>query len=125
MVKKKILLVEDDDFFRELIFKKLQKEDFDVSASKNGNEALSYLRSNAPDLVILDLILPDLSGYEILEAIKKEPRTQGAPVVVLSNLGQQEDDEKAKSLGAADFMIKVNFTLEEIVEKIKNFLKEK
>ncbi len=120
--KRKILIVEDDVFFRELLLKKFQKENFDVFIAKDGKEGFAYLESNSPDIIVLDLILPDLNGYEILSMLKREKKTKGVPVVVLSNLGQQEEMEKAMALGAADFLIKVNFTLEEIVEKIKQVL---
>lgn len=120
--KRKILIVEDDVFFRELLLKKFQKENFDVFIAKDGKEGFTYLESNNPDIIVLDLILPDLNGYEILSMLKREKKTKGVPVVVLSNLGQQEEMEKAMSLGAAEFLIKVNFTLEEIVEKVKQVL---
>lgn len=122
MANQKILIIEDDKFFRELISKKLQKENFDVVTANDSKEAFAYLESNLPDLIVLDLILPGLDGYEILSIIKKDKRTSAIPVIVLSNLGQQEEIDKAKSLGVIDFMVKVNFTLEEIAGRIKHAL---
>jgi len=122
--KKKILIIEDDDFFRQMISKKLQK-DFEVGSARDSKEAFAYLETDFPNLIILDLILPGLDGFEILSIIKKDKRTAGIPVLVLSNLGQTEEIERAKSLGAIDFLVKINFTIEEILEKIKKILKER
>ena len=121
-MNQKILIIEDDKFFREIISKKLQKENFDVATASDGKEALAYLESHIPDLIVLDLILPGLDGYDILSIIKKDKRIMAVPVIGLSNLGQQEEIDKAKSLGAIDFMVKVNFTLEEIVGRVKHAL---
>lgn len=125
MERKKILIIEDDVFFRDLLLKKFVKEGFDVFTAGDGKEAFDYLVSNSPELIILDLILPGLSGYEILSILKKDKKTLGIPVVVLSNLGQQEEINRAMGLGAADFMVKVNFTLEEVVAKVRKIFKEK
>lgn len=122
--KKKILIIEDDDFFRQLIAKKLQN-DFEVISARDSKEAFSQLESPLPDLIILDLILPGMDGFEILSIVKKDKRTAGIPVVVLSNLGQKEEIERAKSLGALDFMIKINFTIEEIFAKIQEVFKKR
>lgn len=124
MDKKKILIIEDDDFFRQMISKKLQK-DFVAGSARDSKEAFAYLETGLPDLIILDLILPGLDGFEILSIIKKDKKTAGIPVVVLSNLGQTEEIERAKSLGASDFLVKINFTVEEILEKIKGVFKER
>lgn len=122
---RKILIIEDDKFFRDIISKKLQKENFDVATANDGKEAFAYLASNIPDMIILDLILPGLDGYEILSILKKDKKTSGIPVIILSNLGQQEEIERARTLGATDFMIKINFTLEEIVARVNQIFKEK
>ena len=123
-MNKKILIIEDDDFFRQMISKKLQK-DFETGSARDSKEAFAYLETTLPNLIILDLILPGLDGFEILSIVKKDKRTAGIPVIVLSNLGQTEEIERAKSLGASDFLVKINFTVEEILEKIKGILKER
>lgn len=120
-----ILIIEDDKFFRELIGKKLLKENFNVATASDNKEAFAYLENNLPDLIILDLILPGLDGYEILSILKKDKKTSGIPVIILSNLGQHDEIERAKSLGAIDFMIKINFTLDDIVTKVRKVLQEK
>jgi two-component system phosphate regulon response regulator PhoB/two-component system alkaline phosphatase synthesis response regulator PhoP len=124
-MKRKILIIEDDKFFRDLISKKLREGNFDVATASDGKEALAYLQVNIPDIIILDLILPGLDGYEILSILKKDKKTSGIPVLILSNLGQREEIERARALGATDFMVKVNFTLEEILAKINQIFKEK
>ncbi|MFH1956774.1 MAG: response regulator [Patescibacteria group bacterium] len=123
MGKKKILVIEDDKFFQTLVTKKLMDEGYEVLAASDSNEALAILEKEKPDLIILDLILPLLDGFEILSIVKKGEKTKDIPVIILSNLGQKEEVERAIALGANDFMIKVNFTPEEIAGKIKSFLK--
>ncbi len=120
-----ILIIEDDKFFRDLISKKLIKENFDVLTAVGSKDAFEILKEKIPSLIILDLVLLGVSGYEILSILKKDEATKNIPVIILSNLGQEEEIERAKSLGADDFLIKVNFTLEEIVEKIKTILRNK
>jgi len=122
MEKESILLIEDDKFFRDLVSKKLVESGFDVLMAHDSKEAFEVLEESNPVIIILDLILPGLDGFEILSLIKKDKKTSGTPVIILSNLGQEEETAKAKALGAADFMIKVNFTPDEIVAKIKDVL---
>lgn len=120
---KKILIVEDDNFLRELITQKLITEGYELLEAIDGEEGLKKIKEEKPDLVILDLILPGIDGYEVLYQIKKEPATAEIPVIILSNLGQKEDVEKGLKLGAVDFLIKAHFTPGEIIEKVKNILK--
>lgn len=120
-----ILIIEDDKFLRELIVQKLATEGFNVHSAVDGEECFKILEKIKPHLILLDLILPGMDGFEILARLKKDPKTSLAPVIVLSNLGQKEDIDKAVSLGAVDYMIKANFTPGEIVEKVKKILAEK
>ena len=115
----RILAVEDDKFLRELLIGKLVGEGYHVESATDGKEAIAALEKPVPDLVLLDLILPDLSGFEILEKMKAKPEWKAVPVIVLSNLDQKEDIERATALGATDFMIKANFSLNEIIARIK------
>ncbi len=121
---KKILVIEDDKFLRDLIIAKLKEEDFDVIFAIDGEAGLKEARESKPDLILLDLILPTLNGYEVLKQIKEDPSVdiKSTPVIILSNLGQREDVKKGLDLGAIDFLIKANFTLSEIVEKVKEVL---
>lgn len=122
-MNKKILIVEDDKFLRELIAKKLLSENYEAMEAKNGEEGIKKITNEKPDLVLLDLILPGIDGFEVLKQAKADPQTAEIPVIVLSNLGQRDDVEKGLGLGAADFLIKAHFTPREIIEKIKNILK--
>jgi Response regulators consisting of a CheY-like receiver domain and a winged-helix DNA-binding domain len=118
----KILIVEDDKFLRELIAKKLKNEGFDVVEAVDGEEGLKKIKEERPDLVLLDLILPGIDGFEVLARVKEDPNLAQIPVIILSNLGQREEVERGLKLGARDYLIKAHFTPGEIVEKIKNIL---
>lgn len=117
-----ILVVEDDEFLREVMCQKLVKEAFDVSAAVDANAAFEIIKEKPPHLILLDLILPGMDGFEFLNQLKKDNTTKDIPVIVLSNLGQKEDIDRAKSFGATDYLIKANFTPSEIVQKIRSVL---
>jgi len=121
----KILIIEDDKFLRDLISQKLRKENFNTLEAVDGEEGLKTAREKSPDIILLDLILPGLDGFEILRVLKGDKNTSQIPVIVLSNLGQKEDMDRALSGGAEDFMVKAHFTPGEIVTKIKSVLKKK
>jgi DNA-binding response OmpR family regulator len=118
----KILIVEDDKFLRDLLSKKLQDENLTIVAAVDGEEGVKKAEEETPDLMLLDLILPGMNGFDVLKKIKENSKTSEIPVIVLSNLGQKEDVERALSLGAKDYLIKANFTLEEIFDKIKKYI---
>lgn len=120
---KTILIIEDDKFLRELIVQKLLKEDYEISEAVDGEEGFKKIKEEKPDLVLLDLILPGIDGFEVLSKVKEEPNLVKIPIIILSNLGQKEDIEKGMKLGAIDYLIKAHFTPGEIIEKIKNALK--
>ena len=122
--KKHILIVEDDEFLRSLTAKRLEKEGFSIEVAVDGENAISVLGSAKLDLILLDLLLPGLDGFEVLKKIKSSDSTKSVPVIVFSNLGQKEDIEKAKGLGVDDFLIKANFTLDDVVAKINSLLKK-
>ena len=121
--KKTILVIEDDKFLRELISRKLIGEGFDVLEAVDGEEGIKKIKEGKPDLVLLDLILPSIDGFEILTRVRDDPEVSSIPVIILSNLGQREEVEKGLKLGAIDYLIKAHFTPGEIIEKIKNVLK--
>ncbi|KKR47021.1 MAG: hypothetical protein UU22_C0040G0002 [Parcubacteria group bacterium GW2011_GWA2_40_8] len=118
----KVLLIEDDRFLRELIAQKLEREKFQVMQAVDGEEGLRKLGEQKPNIVLLDLILPGLSGFDVLKKIKEDSANASMPVVILSNLGQREDVERGLSLGASDFLIKAHFTPQEIIVKIQGIL---
>lgn len=119
----KILIIEDDKFLRELIARKLEKEGYSAIEAIDGEEGEKKIREEKPNLVLLDLILPGIDGFEVLSRIKQDPALETIPVIILSNLGQKEEIEKGLKLGAIDFLVKAHFTPAEIIEKIKNILK--
>lgn len=120
---KTILIIEDDRFLRQLISQKLIKEGYDVSQAMDGEEGLKKIREEKPGLILLDLILPGIDGFEVLSQMKKEQEIAEIPVIILSNLGQREDVERGLNLGAVDYLIKAHFTPGEIIEKAKSALK--
>ena len=120
-----ILIVEDDEFLKSMIVQRLKKEGFGVEGSPDGKKALEFLKSQIPALIILDLLLPGVDGFQVLKDIREDARLKETPVIVLSNLGELEYIDKAKALGANDYLIKAHFTLGEIMEKVnKLFLKK-
>ena len=119
-----LVVIEDDKFLRDLIVRKLTKEGFVVTEAPDGEAGLKAMREHLPQLVLLDILLPGMSGFDVLEAVHKDEKISSIPVVVLSNLGQQEDIERAHSLGAKDFLIKAKHTPGEIVTRVKEILHE-
>jgi two-component system, OmpR family, alkaline phosphatase synthesis response regulator PhoP len=123
--QKTILIAEDDDFLAKAYQIKLTNLGYKVVIVSNGEEVLSYLKENPPpNLIILDLIMPQKDGFETLFELKKEERFKKIPVVIVSNLSQEEDIKKAKDLGALDFLVKSSLSLSEIAQKIEGFLKK-
>lgn len=123
--QKRIVIVEDDKFLRDLISQKLSKEGFWVHAAENGGDGEKFIYEDVPDIILLDIILPGTDGFEVLERIKKSEKIKNIPVLILSNLSQKNDIDRAKELGAEDFMVKSNFTPGEISQKIKDILTKK
>lgn len=123
MPNKKILIVEDDSFLQGLVSRKLKASNFDVFIALTATEGYKVLEGGVvPDLILLDLLLPNIDGYEFLAKIRENPMLKSVPVIVFSNLSEEKDILKAKNLGITDFMIKSNFTLDELLEKIKSVL---
>jgi len=117
-----ILVVEDDYFLRNLLLHKIEQEKLPFDTAVNGSEALEKIKAKIPAVIILDLVLPDTDGFEVLEKIKKQSDTKDIPVIVVSNLGQKDEIERCLKLGANDYLIKANFTPKEIVDKIREYL---
>lgn len=121
--KRLILLVEDDTFLAGMYSTKLSLENFQVELAENGEDALKKVVQNVPDLVLLDIILPRMDGFEVLQSIKSNPKTKDVPVILLTNLGQKKDVDKGLALGAEDYLIKAHFMPNEVIDKIKKVLK--
>lgn len=125
MAKKQIhvQIVEDDNFLSNIYKTKFEMEGFKVSVSENGEVGLADMKKNKPDVVLLDILMPKMDGYEVLKELKKNKETKNIPVILLTNLGQKEDVEKALELGADDYLIKAHFKPSETVAKVKKVLK--
>lgn len=117
--QKKILLVEDDDFVGRAYKDGLQRAGFEVETATDGNEALKKAKSIRPDLIILDLVMPIKNGFEVLEELRKDQSFGAVPIFVVSNLGQDTDIEKAMQLGATDYLVKNQFSMKQVVERIR------
>ena len=116
---KTIMIIEDDRFLSFLMKARLEKEGFTVTQVFDGEEAMNALRQEAPSLVILDLIMPKVTGFEVLKMISTSPTLASVPVVIVSNLAQDSDIEKARALGAKEYFIKVKVSIDDLVGKIK------
>ncbi len=119
---KKILIIEDDIFLRKVISKKLLKEGYETIEAVDGEKGLESAKEEKPDLILLDLVLPEMTGFEVLGKIKKDPLISKIPVIILSNLGEKKDIEEGLGLGAADYLVKAHFNPGEIVDKIESIL---
>jgi len=120
---KKILLVEDDPLITEIYTTKLKESDFEVVGISNGEAAFKKLQQRKFDLLILDIVLPELTGFEVLTKIRNHQKLKNLKVLILSNLGQKSDIERARNLGVSKYLIKANFTPSEVVAEIKKLLK--
>lgn len=122
-MSKIILVIEDDSFLRELEQKKLTEKGYTVHGAANSAEAFAILNGkDKVDLVLLDLLLPEVDGFAILKEIRNNPKLSSTPVIVFSNLYEEKDAKQANKLGISDFMLKSNFTLDELAEKIRVFV---
>jgi len=121
----KILLVEDDPFLSNLLKIRLQKENIEVILAKDGEEAVKKLTEIRPAIILLDLILPKKSGFEVLEHISTDPQLRDLPVIIISNLGQTSDIQRGKELGAVEYFVKAKISIDDLILKIKEFLKKK
>lgn len=118
-----ILVAEDDKFLANAYRVKLTGAGHEVTLASDGEETLKQLKKNKPDLLILDIIMPKIDGFSVLEQIKNDSTLKSIPVIIASNLGQAEDITKAKELGATDYIIKADLTLEDLVQHINRILK--
>ncbi|MDD4900856.1 MAG: response regulator [Patescibacteria group bacterium] len=120
--KIKILLVEDDSFLLGMYAAKFEAEGLKVAIAEDGEKALRAFRKERPDIILLDIILPKIDGFEVLKQLKADSSSAKVPVIMLTNLSQQEEIDKGLKLGAEDFLIKAHFMPSEVVDKIKKIL---
>lgn len=121
--KKKIILIEDDHFLVRALSLKFAKLNFELIVIENGMEALDSIRKEMPQIVFLDIMLPHKSGFEILEEMKKDEKLKNIPVLILTNLRQDEEVKHGLSLGASEYLVKTDVGLDEIVERVNKYLK--
>lgn len=119
---KKILVAEDDKFLSNAYRVKLTKAGFEVKVAGDGAEALNILQTFIPDLILLDLVMPVKDGFATLEVIKADEKLKMIPVIVASNLGQKEDCDRAIKLGAKDFVVKSDLSLDTLIQKIHSLI---
>ncbi|MFA7244912.1 MAG: response regulator [Candidatus Magasanikbacteria bacterium] len=117
-----VLLVEDDNFLGNIYKTKFELEKFKIILAKDGQEGLEMAKKKKPDIILLDVLMPKMDGFTVLENLKKDKNTVNIPVILLTNLGQKDDVEKGLELGAVDYLIKAHFKPSETVEKVKKIL---
>lgn len=119
---KKILLIEDDPFLVDIYTTKLNEVGYSVVSAFDGDEAMRKIEEEKPDVVLLDIVLPNIDGWEILRKIKKDEKLKNLEVIILSNLGQKEEVEKGINLGASKYIIKAHHTPSEVAAEVKKVL---
>ena len=124
MAKKdqKVLIIEDDPFIADVYVLKLESEGYDVETAEDGLRGLDMLKKNKYDIILLDILMPNLDGFKVLERIKMTPEISKVPVIILTNLSQKKDIQKGLDLGATDYIIKTKFTPTEVVKTINKVL---
>ncbi len=119
---KKVLIIEDDPYIADMYATKFRMNEYEIKLAKNGVKAFDELQKEKPDIILLDLLMPGMDGYEFLEKIKKEKEFKNIKVIILTNLGQKREIERALKLGANDYIVKAYFTPEEVVRKVEKLL---
>lgn len=119
---KKILLIEDEELIIKLLQKKLTALGFDVTLAMDGEEGMAKMKQTAPDLVLLDIIMPRMGGFEVMDLVRKDPALAKIPIIIISNSGQPLELERARKMGAVDWLVKAEFDPKEVVEKIDKYI---
>jgi DNA-binding response OmpR family regulator len=119
----KILWVEDDRFLSDILSKKFTSLGYKLEKANNGAEAMAIVEKETPDIVMLDIVMPDMSGFDILQKLKMQDRFKNVPIIMLSNLSTPDDFDKSKKLGAAGFIVKAAVSLDEIVRQVEKLVK--
>ena len=115
---KKILLIEDEEIMLNLLQRKLTQENYEVLIARDGQEGLEVMEKELPDLVLLDIIMPEKGGFEVMEEMGKIPKLKNIPVIIVSNSGQPVELDRARKLGAKDWLIKTEFDPQEVIDKV-------
>ncbi|MDD5342717.1 MAG: response regulator [Patescibacteria group bacterium] len=119
-----VLVVEDEDIISKALKTKLEKNDFIIELARNGNDGVEFAKTKKPNIILLDLIMPKMSGFEVLEKLKADPTTKEIPVLILSNLDDSSYIKKARDFGVAEYLVKTKTNLEEIKTKIHEYTKK-
>jgi len=120
--KVKILLIEDEEMLANMYEAKFQNEGFNIVKALDGEEGLNKAKEILPDFILLDIIMPKMDGFAVLKALKEDDKTKSIPVMLLTNLGQEEDIQRGKELGVVSYLVKANTTPSEVVETVKKQL---
>lgn len=121
--KRKLLIVEDDKMIGSMYRTKLEQDGFIVLAAEDGSQGLEMAIRDKPDLIMLDVIMPQLDGFSVLQELRTNASTKQTPIIMLTNLGTDEDKAKGQKLGATDYIVKANLTPSQVSELIKKYLK--
>lgn len=121
----KILIVEDDRYISKMYQLKLSLEGYEVQVAENGREGVDKVKEMMPDVILLDILMPELDGFEVLKIVKSDTATKSIPVLIMSNLGQEDHIEKGMKMGAAGYIVKSQYTPSKVVEKIKETIGKK
>jgi DNA-binding response OmpR family regulator len=120
--QKKILLVEDDDALANVYIMRLQAEGFDIKRVANGEEALAAAKDHKPDLVLLDAMMPKVSGFDVLDILRNTPETANLKIIMLTALSQESDKQRAQGLGVDDYLVKSQVVITDVIDRIKYHL---
>ncbi len=121
---KKILFIEDESALQKTLGDFLKQEGYNTVSALDGETGLKMAKTEKPDLILLDLVLPKMHGFEVLQALKEDAGTKDIPIIILTNLESTGDVEKALELGATTYLVKASYSLEEVIKKIKKALGE-
>lgn len=121
--KKKILIIEDDNMISSMYRAKFESDGYDIILAKDGANGLELAKKKMPDIILLDVILPQVDGFSVLQELKKDSKTKNIPVMMLTNLGTEEDKAKGEMYGVADYLVKAKFTPGQVSERVSKILK--
>ncbi len=122
--KIKVLIIEDEEMLANMYISKFEKNGFEVEKALDGKEGLKIALKIKPDIILLDVIMPKMDGFMVLRELKTNSTTKDIPVIMLTNLGQEEDTEKGSQLGVSDYLVKADLTPSQVVEKVNIILKK-
>jgi DNA-binding response OmpR family regulator len=123
-IEKRILIIEDDAFLLNILKSKLEREGYKAITAEDGQKAAELLKEERPSLILLDIMLPQKSGFEFMEEVAKDPASSKIPIFIISNLGQETDIERGKALGAKEYYVKAKLSIDDLVNEIKKYTKE-